>query len=58
MEDNAMDKFGVDEGVNQEELEKRASEGCPVCGKKPIRQGNVLLCPDHGSEPWENKEKK
>jgi hypothetical protein len=53
-----MDKFGVDEGVNQEELEKAATDGCPVCGKKPTRHGNVLLCPVHGSEPFEQNKKK
>lgn len=50
-----MMKFGVDEGTDQENLEKKAAEGCPLCGKKPIRHGNVLMCPDHGSEPWEQK---
>lgn len=50
-----MKKYGVNEGVDQEQLEKVAAQGCPECGKKPIRQGNVLLCPDHGSEPFEVK---
>jgi nucleoid DNA-binding protein len=49
-----MEKYGVDENVG-EDLEKKAAAGCPVCGKKPVRQGNVLLCPDHGSEPFETK---
>ncbi len=49
-----MDKYGVDESVG-EDLEKKAAEGCPVFGKKPVRQGKVLLCPTHGSEPWEAK---
>lgn len=52
-----MDKLGVDEGVDQEELEKKAASGCPTCGKTPIRQGNVLLCPEHGSEPFEQEKK-
>jgi hypothetical protein len=54
--ENNMDKFGVQEDV-PEDLEKKAAEGCPVCGKKPVVHGNVLMCPDHGSEPWETKEK-
>jgi len=53
-----MDKFAVQEGdvgEDDELLEKRANAGCPKCGKKPIRHGKVLMCPDHGSEPWEAK---
>lgn len=46
-----MDKYAVDESTS--DLEKRAAAGCPVCGKKPERRGNVLLCPVHGSEPFE-----
>lgn len=48
-----MDKFGVDENVNQEQLEKQAAQGCPKCGAQPKRHGNVLLCPNCGSEPFE-----
>ena len=50
-----MEKLGVQEDVDQESLEKKASDGCPVCGKTPVRQGNILLCPVHGSEPWEGQ---
>lgn len=50
----SMEKYAVDETVDQKTLEKRASEGCPFCGRKDlIKQGSVLLCPTHGSEPWE-----
>lgn len=52
-----MEKFAVDEEVDQEQLEKQASQGCPVCGKQPERHGNVLMCPVHGSEPFEKKRK-
>jgi hypothetical protein len=52
-----MDKLGVDEGVDQEKLEKQAAAGCPECGKTPERHGNVLVCPVHGSEPFETKRK-
>ena len=50
-----MEKFGVDQstGTNQEQLEKQAAKGCPDCGKALIRHGSVLMCPDHGTEPFE-----
>ncbi len=49
-----MEKLGVDEQIDeQEELEKKAAHGCPECGAKVIRNGKVLLCPTHGSEPFE-----
>ena len=51
-----MEKYGVDENAD-ESLEKKASQGCPKCGKKPVVHGHVLMCPDHGSEPWENPSK-
>ena len=50
-----MNKYGVDEGVDQESLEKKAAEGCPHCGSKLEKHGQVLLCPKHGSEPFEGK---
>ena len=53
---NILEKFGVDESVNQEELEKKAAEGCPECGAKVERHGNVILCPNCGSAPFEKKE--
>lgn len=49
-------KYGVDE--EREDKEKLASQGCPECGKKPERHGNVLSCPTHGTEPFERTEKK
>ena len=48
-----MDKLGVDEGVDQESLEKRAANGCPLCGSPVERHGRVLSCPKHGTEPFE-----
>lgn len=53
-----MDKYGVDESVDGERLEKLAAKGCPECGKKLIKHGSVLLCPTHGSEPFEHPENK
>ena len=50
-----MEKFAVDEEVDQEQLEKQAAQGCPECGKKPERHGNVLVCAVHGTEPFEGK---
>jgi uncharacterized Zn finger protein (UPF0148 family) len=48
-----MDKFGVDESQTQQT--KQAQQGCPSCGAKLERHGRVLLCPTHGSEPFEQK---
>lgn len=53
-----MDKFGVDEGIDQETLEKAASEGCPECGAELIKEGSLLICPKHGTEPFERMRKK
>lgn len=49
--EKTMDKLGVDEG--QADNEKVASEGCPRCGAKVERHGNVLACPKCGTEPFE-----
>jgi uncharacterized Zn finger protein (UPF0148 family) len=49
-----MEKFGVNEGVDQEALEKKAASGCPICGIKVQRHGTVLMCPTHGTEPFES----
>ncbi len=51
--DEGMTKLGVDE--TQKDPQKVATEGCPECGKKLVKHGNVVLCPDHGSEPFEGK---
>lgn len=48
-----MNKFAVDESVDQETLEKRAAQGCPMCGGAIEKHGHVLTCPKHGSEPFE-----
>lgn len=49
-----MDKFGVDEGSNQEDLEKKAAQGCPKCGSNKVqRHGKILICPNCGTEPFE-----
>lgn len=28
---------------------------CPLCGATAVRRGQVLSCPEHGTEPWEAK---
>lgn len=50
-----MDKYGVDEQIDQENLEKRAAEGCPKCGSALERHGNVIICPKCGSKPFEEE---
>jgi ribosomal protein S27AE len=52
-----MEKLGVDESVDQEKLEKVAADGCPKCGAKVERHGNVMACPACGTEPFESKKK-
>jgi uncharacterized Zn finger protein (UPF0148 family) len=53
-----MEKLGVDEGVNQSVMEKAAAEGCPDCGAKVIRHGNIMACPTHGTKPFEQEKKR
>ena len=54
-EETGMEKYGVDETtpVRGEDLEKLAAKGCPSCGREVIRHGSVLMCPVHGTEPFE-----
>jgi predicted RNA-binding Zn-ribbon protein involved in translation (DUF1610 family) len=52
----SLEKYGVDTSVD-EDLEKKASQDCPKCGKKPVLHGTVLVCPNCGSEPFETKKK-
>lgn len=49
-----MEKYAVVEDVD-EQLEKKAGRGCPACGAKPEVHGKTLVCPKHGSEPFESK---
>ena len=53
----SIEKYGVDTEAD-EELEKKASQDCPKCGKKPVLHGNVLMCPNCGSEPFETEKKR
>ena len=52
----SIDKFAVSEQVDQEKMEKAAAQGCPECGAKCERHGDLLFCPVHGSEPLEKHE--
>lgn len=55
-EEEEMEKYAVEEDKDLEE--KKAGEGprCPVCDKELEQHGNVQLCPEHGSEPFEKEE--
>lgn len=50
-----MEKYGVNESVDQEDLEKLAACGCPKCGRSVEKNGSVLICPTHGTEPFEKR---
>lgn len=52
-----MEKYGVDETVNQDVLVKAANEGCPACGSEVKKYGDILVCPKCGTEPFEGKRK-
>jgi len=52
-----MEKYSVSQ---QSSLVKQSATGaatCPVCGKPAKQEGNVLWCPEHGTEPWEKPKK-
>lgn len=51
--EDVMEKYGVSEEVDQVDLEKKAADGCPACGRKVTRHGNVLVCEHCGSAPFE-----
>ncbi len=53
--EDGMSKYAVDEGGTK--LEKFANEKgeatCPDCQRKATTHGATLICPVHGSEPFE-----
>jgi len=53
--ESTMEKYGVDENIDQENLEKKAAKGCPECGSKLTKHGSILVCPKHGTEPFEDE---
>ena len=51
-----MEKYGV---VEEEKESKEASDktACPKCNSKKIeKHGNVKICPECGTEPFESKD--
>jgi uncharacterized Zn finger protein (UPF0148 family) len=52
-EGEGMTKYAVNEGVDNEVLEKAAAKGCPICAAPCTKHGNILSCPTHGTEPFE-----
>lgn len=50
-----MTKYAVDESVDQDVLEKRASSGCPKCGGKVTMHGKTAVCVNCGTEAFEEK---
>jgi hypothetical protein len=57
--EDTMEKLGVEESesVNQEELEKKAMQGCPKCGGRVERHGATLACANCGTEAFEQEKK-
>ena len=51
-----MDKYGVDEGALKEKMASGELTHCPKCGKELARHGKLVLCPMHGSLPFEEHE--
>lgn len=52
-----MEKYGVDEGKwDVEAMEKAAAKGCPQCGAKVQMFGQIVKCPNCGTEPFEKKD--
>lgn len=52
-QDEGMDKYGVDE--TGKGLNKEAAKNCPECGAALEKHGSVVVCPKHGTEPFEGK---
>lgn len=50
-----MEKYAVDEGIDQGALEKRSAYGCPICSRELVKHGSVVMCPTHGTEPFEQR---
>ncbi|MCI0563295.1 MAG: hypothetical protein MN733_32865 [Nitrososphaera sp.] len=50
-----MNKYGVSESVERERLAKLAQSGCPNCGGKVRREGDLLFCEKCGTEPFEGE---
>lgn len=58
MSDEEMSKYGVDESLDTpDSLEKHSAKKgkCPKCGADCDMHGDVVICPNCGSEPFEEK---
>ena len=55
----SMDKFGVDTqdpdagDPDHKTADAKGDIRCPKCGALAVHEGYVILCPVHGSEPFE-----
>lgn len=61
--EDPMEKYGVDESKKDEDKTEKTAEAttpmvdmrCPKCGAELAKHGNVNICPNCGSEPFEKK---
>jgi len=52
-----MKKFGVSEDKDLKKTAEDPNSGkCPACGGRLVQHGNVILCENCGSEPFEKDE--
>lgn len=51
--DEGMTKLGVDE--SSKDNTKTAAKDCPECGAKVEKHGDISVCPNHGTAPFEGK---
>lgn len=50
-----MEKYGVDESPGPgKKLGDTDLDHCPLCGAGLRKHGSLVLCPTHGSEPFEH----
>jgi hypothetical protein len=49
-----MEKFGVDEDLSKEKKASGEVTHCPECGSELAPHGKLVLCPVHGSKPFES----
>lgn len=54
-DDKWMEKYAVDETGDTDALVKAANNGCPNCGAAIEKHGNVAVCPNCGTSPFEKK---
>ena len=52
-----MEKYGYEKEKTPDEKTKLAAEKgkCPICGS--VTEGSPPVCPNHGSEPFEERGK-